>query len=116
VGVDLTVIFDKYEIPGPMLAYNRLGFKGRHSDLWAMLVEASTPAPCDVEWYGDSGIERTTTNPYGDPIRCLTAGEFARVWYWHSGQSGAQWGAWDLAIVAFVQALPLNTMLYLWFH
>jgi hypothetical protein len=112
MGVDLTIIIEKYSLSGPILAYDRLSFKGRHYDLWEQLDAAGTPVTEGVEWYGDEGIEHRTTNPYGDPIKSLTAYQFVRTW-----DEFIEFGnAWDSAIVAFIRALPPTVKIILWFN
>jgi hypothetical protein len=114
MGVDLTLVLDKYELSGPILAHDRLSLRGRHYDLWVRLDAAGTPVAEGIDWYGDEGIERRTENPYGDPIKAITAFQFIKAWDEFS--KGSHWGDWDLAVAAFIRALPAATKIVLWFH
>lgn len=115
MGVDLTIVIDKYGLDEPILAHDRLSFRGRHYDFWDRLNAAATPLAEGLDWYGDEGIERVTTNPYGDPIKSLTAYQFMKAWDEFDNED-SHWGDWDRAIAAFIKALPPTMQIVLWFH
>lgn len=114
MGVDLTLVFDKYDLPGPVLAFDRLSFKGRHYDLWSRLKDLATPISEGVDWYGDEGIERRTDDQYGDPLTVITAHQFMKAW--NEFLPDSHWGDWDLAMAALIKALPPGANIVLWFH
>jgi hypothetical protein len=83
----------------------------RDGALFAAIERApSFPVP-QVEVYEDDGLRVRGTNPYGDPVRYVLAGELARVIADAAGLS-----PWNVAVVAFLRALPADLPVYLWWH
>lgn len=114
MGVDLAISAAPYETN---LAYNRLDFQGRFYGLWDAIHELAIDSE-PIMWYTDRSLETRDKNPHGDPIQKILAKDLAHAIYTYRKVTHptSSWGPWDLAIVAFVEALPENTFVYLWFH
>ena len=126
MGIDLTVCPVKWDNTTWWLLHERLGFN-RNYELFAQMgmggvededgnllqsVFEDSPIPegVRVEWYGDEGIEIRTTNPYGEPLTFVRAKEFRKV------KTDKTIGKWNLSIIKFLQGLPAETPVVLWWH
>lgn len=114
MGINLAISAAPYETN---LAYSRLDFQGRFYGLWDAIHDLAIDSE-PIMWYGDDGLETCDRNPYGDPIQKILAKDLVRAIHTYRTEThpDSSWGPWDLAIVAFVEALPENTFVYLWFH
>ena len=111
MGINLTIAVDPYNMGTPY-GNQQLSFRGRYYSLWSDLEKAADPIPA-IWWYKDKGLEKVTHNPYGSPILQITAGDMLKLIDQHEIPEKAKW---DLAVVAFIRALPEDTDIYLWFH
>lgn len=125
MGMDLTLCPEKYGARlwhGSHLAYTRIDL-GRNYELFGQIdskmgrdetiKQVCTPQrlPPNVEfmWYGDEGIKATRTDPYGDLLTYVEAGELAKV-------DVPKGDPWNQAVFAMMKALPENTPVVLWWH
>jgi hypothetical protein len=109
MSLSLTLAFDKYRRDNyPIIASNRLAFDGDAERLRDALKPVVLPLPAGVEWYDDEGLKHYKTDPYGNALTCVSAGLLApRL------QDAAQ-GPWGHAVLIFVQSLPADTRVALW--
>src|SRR4051794_36470371 len=106
MGVDLTLVPERLCLDTWFLAYDRLGFRGRYYDLWDKIQRLNArplPEGCAFQWYGDEGLEGRTADPYGGPLKFVTAGELAAI------ELPDNLLPWDRGIFAFLKALPPST-------
>lgn len=113
MGIDLTIIPDDDLGQGSISSYTRLALRMRNYDLWDALEKRSTPASTPMMWYGDEGLKKVKTNPYGQKITSVTASQFTAAWAAHVPPTVSPW---DAAVHAFIAALPPDHDLFLWFH
>jgi len=123
MGLDLTLVpIRHHEGMDWWLGHERLGLDrdglghmilNRNEDgqkLAAPLKPKRLPRKVHFDWYGDEGIERTTTDSYGDPLFYVKAGDLAKAaGHWKGSP-------WNEAAMAFVKALPADTPIILWWH
>lgn len=115
MGLDLTLIFNRWTdvIPWDLfLATDRLEFHRNYALFDAIKAIPSHPLPEGkaVEWYGDKGIDRITEDPYGDPLRWVTAANLSTI---HPSEELCRW---NRAVMAFVQCVPPKTIIVLRWH
>lgn len=113
MGLDLTIAVDDYHGLSTPSTYTRLAFHGRYYHLFDALEKQASPVG-KILWYGDDGLKEVTTNPYGTPILSIDADEMIALIDSH--KNADELGTWDVAVVAFIRALPPDTAIYLWFH
>lgn len=112
MSLSLTLVFDKFRRAldnDPIYASNRLKFEGDALRLREALKPVALPLTAGVEWLSeDQGLKLFKTDPYDDDLTFVSAGLLApRL------QDAAQ-GAWGRAVLAFVQTLPADTRVVLW--
>ncbi|MHA6823961.1 hypothetical protein ACQUKI_20855 [Ralstonia pseudosolanacearum] len=110
MSLSLTLVFDKYERShDPVIASNRLKFEGHANHLQEVLQPVTLPLPAGVEWLSeDAGLKLFKTDPYGDELTFVSAGLLAPRLH------DTVQGVWGKAVAAFVQALPPETRVVLW--
>lgn len=114
MGIDLAISPDRFPMPNvKFLASNRLGFEGRYYDLWDKLEQAADVTGETILWCEDDGWTERTENPYGTPLKFITAGKFVEA---VDASGVTTMKPFDSAIVGFVRLLPPDTRLLLWFH
>jgi len=109
MSVSLACIFAKWEhFPGRVLGYERLSLTYQDYDLFDRIKAEATPIDGMLMSYEDEGIKDRSDDPYGTPLTFLTAHRLAK----HFDGIGME--AWDMAVLAFVKALPPSTRVVLW--
>lgn len=108
MSLSLTLVFDQYKLSGPLLAFNRLRLEHQDYALFERMKAEATPLPEGLQWYGDEGIEECADDPYGKKLTFLTAYAVARH------LSGVNLQGWTAAVLAFLNALPADTRVVLW--
>jgi hypothetical protein len=112
MGVDLTLIPDRFD-NGPWLAYERLSLDMRHYELWGRLRAIATPMEKPLFWYGDEGCSNTTTDADGENLTFVLAYHMCK----ELEEVGEEYFTpWDKAVLAFLQALPPQKRIVLYFH
>lgn len=109
MGMDLSVCPDTFGLKGEtVLAYDRLRIN-RDYDLFER-VRSLRPRPLDtaVAYYEDDGLADRTTDPYGADLTYLTAGELSAI------DPGT--GTLARAVWAYLDELPRDTKIVLWWH
>lgn len=108
--INLTLVFVKSSQHRlPVLGYHRVSMDIRDIELFNHLRLVSWRLDVPVQWYGDDGIKELTTDDNDSPLKWLLAGELAR------NISGIVRTRWDKAVLAFLEALPTDTRVVLWF-
>lgn len=110
MSVNLTLAFDRHRLNGALLAHERIGLNWQDYDLFKLIAAEATPITEGVDWYEDEGIKRRFTDPYGDMLTYVTAHALGRH------LSGVRLAGWDAAVLAFINALPPDTRVVLWWH
>lgn len=115
MGVDLTLAFSAWrsDTDQPLL-YCRLPLRCRDYELWERIQTRALPATSPVDWYGDEGVISTMKDPYGDPLTYLPAGVLGTIL--PSGAETDEYEAFDIAVFVFIQSLPPEHPVYLWWH
>lgn len=94
----------------------------RERELWAHIRDHLTVKPLDGEYYEyrDEGLRRTTTDPYGTPItwaRCDDLSSLLDAWLRRPLQPGEfRSGKWTYAAAGYLERLPIETRVVLWWH
>lgn len=116
MGVDLTIVPERYVSTNKQtgLAYSRLAFNGRYYEFFDALRKKSVVLEEGIMWYDDDGLVKVFVDPYEEKLTWLYAADFLRVWAGQTGTLDA--GVWDKAIIKFVEALPYDNRIILWFH
>ncbi|WP_432263339.1 hypothetical protein [Cupriavidus sp. TMH.W2] len=112
MSLSLTLVFDKYRRDhDPIIASNRIKFEGDAVSLREALKPVTLPLPTGVEWLTeDVGLKLFKTDPYDDELTFVSAGLLAQR------LNEAAQGAWGKAVAEFVQALPPDSRVVLWWH
>lgn len=118
MGVDLTFCPDRHGRSGPMdpwfLAHTRIDTDRHYAFQDAVRALGTQPLPPHVrfDWYGDEGIQARTEDPYGSPLRYLTAGQF-----WAIPEAVlADTSHWNRALVLFFRTIEPQRAIVLWWH
>jgi hypothetical protein len=127
MGIDLTLCPDAYDTDTReklswFLAHTRIDLDrsyhifgqinktyGRGDEVPLVCEPKPLPEGMKFQWYEDEGLKTRTTDPYGDALTYVTAGELAKV------QLGAT-GKWNKAVFKMIKALPKDTLVVLWWH
>jgi len=115
MGVDLTIIVSCFGFNDEMpLAYERMRLD-RSYGLFDSLKDKAGLVPLGegrkLLWYSDDGIEHTTTDAYGEPIKSTRAKLMADVMMDHDILSCK-----NTAVAAYLSVLPPDTEIFLWWH
>jgi len=116
MGVDLSIVPERYRSSErrAVLGYDRLEIQGRYYDFWESLLEAAVVLDEGMYTYNDEGCVKVFCDPYGTKLTWIKAGTFIRLWAIQNTRCDL--GVWDKAVFKFVEALPDDTRLILWFH
>ena len=118
MGVDLTLLPVAYESGDGRWGYAHDVLNcGRDHDLWdAIRTLPTTPVPADFhtylsrdDRYEDLHYGQTQDDPYGKPLRCVTAGELVAI-----GQQERTGLPCNVAVWAYLAALPPETRVALY--
>lgn len=111
MGVDLSLIVENYPGIRIFLGVERLildrdyELQGHIKKLDAKLL----PKTIKFIEYSEEPAESSQTDPYGQPLRTVTASQIASIRY--TPQS-----AKNKAVLAYMRALPKKTKILLWWH
>lgn len=116
MGVDLTLCPDRYhgDALGWFLAHTRLDTNRHYAFYAAIQALDSQPLPPHVrfQWYGDNGLEDRQADPYGAPLTWLDAGAFQQI----PGRVRAMLSPWNNAVLLFLETIPPQSKVVLWWH
>lgn len=114
MGLDLTLLPHKHHhVSGTPFLCESLRLD-RDYALFDLILTAPRHFPGGpVEIHSDAGWEKRTTDPYGDPIYYVKAGDLAVAL---SDIAALSTSPWNAAVIAFVRALPADVPVYLWWH
>jgi hypothetical protein len=112
MGLRLNLIIEHpgYQGASALLGYDRLTVACRNHELFGHLEREATPLPEELYEYGDEGLKKTQTDPYGKTLTYLPARTLAA----HLGTTKLD--PRDKAVLAFLEALPADTRVVLWWH
>lgn len=109
MGIDLTIVPVAHPNSDWLLAYERLRYPRCYPayDKIREMISWPLRAHQTFDWYGDSGITSESADAYGQPLRMVRAGDLARV---DVSDRGGK------AVMAYLAALPYDTMVFLYWH
>lgn len=109
MSTNLTLVFDRYGCErDSLLAFERMRLDWQDYDAFDRLKSDAIPFVNGVDWFGDEGLEHSTTDDYGFPLTYVSAHTLAQ----HLSQESLR--GWDAAALAFLKALPPDTKVVLW--
>lgn len=108
MSVNLTLAFDRYGFKGPILCYERHRLDWQDYEAFARIAAEAVPLTDGVQWYEDEGLKQWTEDPYGKPLTFLPAHSIARH------LSKAPLRGFDAATLSYLNALPPETRVVLW--
>ena len=118
MGMDLAIMPLDQGWFGGGLAWSRLSFD-RDYDLFGQLHDfdgkgkiKANPLPpgASIGHYEDEGLRQETTDPYGTPLTWAPAVALKKL------KESERTTPWNKAILAFINALPDETVVVLWWH
>lgn len=110
MSVSLTLVFDRLKLSGGLLAYDRLALNHQDYDLFDRIAAEAVPMIDPMSWYEDEGLEEVREDSYGKPLTSIPARALAR----HFARVAVS--GWDAAVLVFVNALPPDARIVLWWH
>ena len=116
MGIDLSIIPERHRAAErqTVLGYDRLEIQGRYYGFWKSLSDTAVVLEEGMYTYNDEGCVKVFCDPYGDKLTWIKAGSFIRLWAMHNTVCDP--GVWDKAVFKFLEALPDDTRIILWFH
>ena len=111
MGLSLTLLPERHSNAHWFLAYSRLPLMDMSWDFGRVISNASSPLRQKIDIYGDDGIESVMDDCYGDPLTYIHADTMAKLLEEMPSEI-----PWDIAVLAFVKALPKDTRIVLWWH
>ena len=109
MSVSLVLAFDRYTFSkGPIFCYERHRLDWYDYKVFDQISDEATPLAEGVMWYEDEGVELRKEDPYGDPLKFMSAHSLIRY------LNKAPLSGWDLATLAFLKALPPEARVVLW--
>jgi len=90
------------------LSYNRLRLDLQDIDAFYRIRSESILLETGVYWYDDDGIKKTNIDDYGVKLTYISSHTLAKH------LSGVHLTGWDAAVLEFLNALPQDTMVVLW--
>jgi hypothetical protein len=123
MGLDLTAVIDRYgTVPGMQalpLGYDRVSFQ-RHQEFFTLIQSKleTHPLPPGAElwWYGDDGLEKRTTDPYGVPLTWCWSSEFQKLDGVTLLELQRGLTPFNGALLLFLKHLPPEVRIFLWWH
>lgn len=113
MGVALTVYPVTHHQMEWWLCVNRLDFEGKKDKDWLATVCSATPKKLPkrvyVEIYTEGGLDQVTHDSYDQPLTFVPAGSFRNF----KEGSGSKW---NIAILMFLQTIPPETPIVLYWH
>lgn len=111
MSLDLTLIIDRWDFNRETLyGFVRIPLDHQDRNLYEHIAEQAIPLSQTLANYGDEGIEYVTTDPYGDKLTYMPAYTLAKH------LTTADLKGWDKATLTFLQALPPETKIVLWWN
>lgn len=109
MSFELALGFNRWPIPGsPPLCHHRLKLDHSAGSIEDELKAVAVPLPEGAYWYSDDGLKVETTDCYGEPLTWVPAHTLA------SRLEQLDLQDWDLALLAYVKALPPGAQVVLW--
>lgn len=112
MGMDLAVLPNRYYLfEGLNDGYNRLVIERDYELFKAIQKLPSQPLKQnqDVSYYGDEEIEDILVDAYGNQLHWIAASEFRKI-------AVVDLTSWNVAIMAFLQNLPPDMPVVLYWH
>jgi hypothetical protein len=111
MGLSLTLIPERFPNQTPS-NFVRLPLTREDHDMYDELRENAVPLGCAMTSYDDEGLVETEVDGAdGDPLVFLNAGRLANLMDKHFNGKAC---AWDLAVFAFINALPKQNRVILY--
>lgn len=112
MGLDLTLLPHKHHhLSGVPFLCESLRLDRAYA-LFDLILTAPRHFPGGpVEIHSDTGWDKCTANPYGEPIYYVKAGDLAAAI-----PAALSTSPWNAAVIAFVRTLPADVPVYLWWH
>ncbi len=108
MSVNLTLAFDRYGLKGPILCYERHRLDWQDYEAFDRIAAEAVPLTEGVHWYEDKGLKEQKEDCYGKPLTFLPAHSIARH------LSKAPLRGFDAATLRYINALPPETRVVLW--
>jgi hypothetical protein len=108
VSINLILVFDHYGFRGSLHAFDRLRLDFQNYEAFDRLKAEAVPLNDGVDWYEYEGLRHRATDDYDQPITYLAAHTLAR----HLAAEPLV--GWDQAVLNFLQTLPPDTKVVLW--
>lgn len=102
MSVNLTLIFDKFGSE-PILAFTRMRMDWVSDEWYARVRSLSIQLQKPIQYYDDGGLEDRFDDEYGKPLESIAAYHLKRCM---SELPLDELSRWDCAIKCFVDALP----------
>lgn len=121
MGLDLTLLPNRYyQVEGILDGYNQLRFF-RDLDLFERIHELQSQPLKPTQFvylYSSEGVEKTQTDPYGDVLHWVKAEKFLKISTDKFGESNTivDRVLWNDAIITFLQNLPPDMPVILYWH
>jgi hypothetical protein len=78
------------------------------------------PKNVKFDWYGDNGCKQTKNDSYGTPLEYALAGDLAESMgsyiMANMDDDERKFSPWNHAVIAFIDALPKDTPVVLYWH
>jgi hypothetical protein len=114
MGVSLTLVPEQYPNQSMPTNYVRLPLRRENHDMYDELRENAVPLGCAMMDYSDGGLIAVAVDDiYEEPLAFLNAGRLSNLLAKHMNGKAA---AWDVAVLAFIDTLPKQTRVILWWH
>lgn len=112
MSLNLTLIPEQFRYqPGDeLLAYIRLNLTLQNSDLFRRIEAEASPFGDSVLWYDDEGLETRTADQYDTPLTWIPAPRLIEILC----DGTVTFRGLDVAIIAFVRAMPPTSRVILW--
>jgi hypothetical protein len=133
MGLDLTLVpirnhkqmtwwlaYDRFALDRDGLGH-MIGGMGEEEHESLSVKTKRVPKKIKFDWYGDDGCDQTKTDSYGDDLEYALAGDLAEamkscISAAQEDGDGRKFSPWNLAVCAFIRALPKETPVVLYWH
>jgi hypothetical protein len=110
MSINLYLAFEYQHRTGqPVIAYDRLRLFWQDYEAFDRIKAEAIPLPEGVYWYDDDGEAERKVDPYGNALTWMPAHRLAHHLFGAQAEGGI-----DYAVVCFVEALPPETRVVLW--
>lgn len=107
----LTFALERYQ-HNPIIPYTRMKLEFEDEPLFERIKEKATPLSAPVMWYFDSGLDIVDEALHA-PLTFITAFHLADAL---RAIPTSKLTKWDFAVVAFIEALPHDARIILWWR